>query len=98
MPSTSLASNVQAHQFESTAVISGISAVSPHHSAIGGLKLNRVKTSTADTQTYHMSQHKAIVGEMHTIKGYASRKEVDSKIPKLYNPVVLSPHEALVQH
>ena len=46
--------------FGSTKALPAMQGSSPH-------KLNRVQTSAADTQTYHLPKNKAIVSEMTTI-------------------------------
>ena len=42
--------------------------------------------STVDTQTYRQSRNQAILSENQMIKGYASRREIESAMQKLHGP------------
>ena len=48
-------------------------------------RLNK-HVSTVDTQTYLQSRNQAILSENQLIKGYASRREIESAMQKLHGP------------
>jgi len=54
----------------------------------------RPATSTANTQTYvNFGLGQQLERELATIQGYASRREIDTQVPKLFKPTKMSLNE-----
>lgn len=49
-----------------------------------------------DSQTYKISDTPEILAEMHNLQAYVSQRQAQSKVRKLFRPLVQSPELTLV--